>query len=259
MPSRASTAASAPWSDGTPGGTAPSNSTDRPRTTIVSAGSLPRNVNRPHRSPCSTDSSRNPDGSLGVEPTSFTNADTGVSRSASTSRHTGTTVCSRASERNSSRDGCVTTSHPPGSGAGAEAAKEARALAGVARAAPLLLDDEEQRVAVTVVVGLAQPLAVARGVALAPQLLAAAAPIDHPALGERRAHGVLVHPGQHEDAAGALFLRDGGNEPVGVPRDGRDLGLGRRNRARGCGHRRLRVPVTFGPLESDFAAFACQN
>ena len=60
------------------GCTAPWNSTERPRTTIVSAGSLPRNVNRPHRSACSTDSRRKPDGSLGADPTSFTNAETGT-------------------------------------------------------------------------------------------------------------------------------------------------------------------------------------
>src|SRR5262245_59114712 len=185
----ASTAASAPWSEGMPGGTAPANCTDRPCTTIVSAGSLPRNVNRPHRSACSTDSSRKPDGSSGAEPTSFTNADTGVSRSARTSRHTGTTVCSRASARKSSRDGCTepTAISAPRSYAArccarTEAAEEARVLAGVTRAAPLLFDDEEQRVAVAVVVRLADPLAVAGRVALAPQLLTTAAPIDHPTL-----------------------------------------------------------------------------
>src|SRR6478736_2841391 len=245
----ASSAASAPWSDGMfAEGSVPSNSTDRPRATKVSAGSRPRNEKRPHRSACSTDSRRNAGGSASPAPASFTNADTGVSRSASTSRHTGTTVWSRASARNSSRDGCVTTSHSPRNGAGSEAAEETRALPGVARAAPLLLDDEEQRVAAAVVVGLAQPLAVARGVALAPQLLATATPVDHPALGERRAHRVLVHPRQHEHAAGAHLLRDRGHEPVDVPRDGRDLRLGDvakwlRRRARGCGHRRLRVPV----------------
>src|SRR5262245_19539261 len=255
--SRASTAASAPWSDGTPGGTAPSNSTDRPRTTIVSAGSLPRNVKRPHRSACSTDSSRKPDGSLGVAPTSFTNADTGVSRSASTSRHTGTTVWSRASARNSSRDGCVTTSHPPGSGAGTEGPEEARPLAGVAGAAALLLHDEQERVGVAVVVGLAQPLAVAGGVALAPQLLSAAAPIHHAALGERGPDRVLVHPRQHEHPTGALLLRDRGNEPVDIPRDGRDLGLRHvaksAGRACGCGHRRARVPLPSCDLPRRFS------
>ena len=88
-----------------PGGGVPSNSTARPRATSVSAGSRPRNENRPQRSACSTDSSRKPGGSCSPAPTSFTNAETGVSRSASTSRHTGTTVWSRASATNSSRDG----------------------------------------------------------------------------------------------------------------------------------------------------------
>ena len=87
--SRASSTASVPRSSGTPSGGAPPNhSMLRPRATNVRAGSRPRNENRPHRSACSTDSSRKPSRS----PTSFTNADSGVSRSASTSRHTGTTV-----------------------------------------------------------------------------------------------------------------------------------------------------------------------
>ena len=59
--SSASSAASAPWSAGTPGGgVAGRTRRARPRTTSVSAGSRPRNENRPQRSACSTDSSRNP-------------------------------------------------------------------------------------------------------------------------------------------------------------------------------------------------------
>jgi hypothetical protein len=54
----------------------------------VRAGSRPTKEYRPHRSPCSTDSRRNPS----PAPTILRNIDTGVSRSASTSRHTGTTV-----------------------------------------------------------------------------------------------------------------------------------------------------------------------
>ena len=56
-------------------GSAPVTSTDRPRTTRVSSGSQPMNENRPQRSPCSTDSSRNPSRS----PTNLANALTGVS------------------------------------------------------------------------------------------------------------------------------------------------------------------------------------
>ena len=58
--SSASSAASAPWSVGTPGGGVPSTLDRRCRApTSVSAGSRPRNENRPQRSACSTDSSRN--------------------------------------------------------------------------------------------------------------------------------------------------------------------------------------------------------
>ena len=85
----------------------------------------------------------------GRRATSFTNAETGVSRSASTSRHTGTTVWSRASATNSSRDGSSAAigagSDGPGRGAAAEGPEEAAALAGVAGAPALLLDHEEQR------------------------------------------------------------------------------------------------------------------
>ena len=112
--SSASSAASAPASVGTPGGGGRSNSTRGPRATSVSAGSRPRNENRPHRSACSTDSSRKADGSVSAAPASFTNAETGVSRSASTSRHTGTTVWSRASATNSSRDSPAAVTAAPG-------------------------------------------------------------------------------------------------------------------------------------------------
>src|SRR5437879_2769500 len=121
------------------------------------------NDHRPHRSPCSTDSSRKP----GSSPTIRRNAATGVVRSASTSRQTGTTVKSRASARNSSL---------LGRSIGAERPEEARLGARVARAGAFLLDDEEQRVAVAVVVRLADPLPIARRVALRPPLLAGPAP-----------------------------------------------------------------------------------
>ena len=104
--SSASSAASAPRSVGHAGGRRRRRTRRGGRARpCVSAGSRPRNENRPQRSACSTDSSRKPGGRRRPAPTSFTNADTGVSRSASTSRHTGTTVWSRASARNSSRDG----------------------------------------------------------------------------------------------------------------------------------------------------------
>src|SRR5262249_52451851 len=80
----------------------------------------------------------------------------------------------------------------------AERTEEAGARPGVARAPPLLFDDEEQGVAVAVVVRLANPLAIARRVALAPQLPAATAPEHRPALGERAPERLLVHPREHQ-------------------------------------------------------------
>src|SRR4051794_31580563 len=146
-----------------------------PRATRVAAGRRPTNDQRLHRS-CSTDSSRNP----GSSPTSLRNAATGVVRSATTSRQTGTTVCSRARARNSALVGFSTVPMVDGlvDVLGPEAPEETRVLAGVARAAAFLLDDEEQHVAVAVVVGVADVLAVAGRVALAPYLLAAARPED---------------------------------------------------------------------------------
>src|SRR3954452_14839356 len=105
------------------------------------------NDQRLQRSPCSTDSKRNP----GWSPTQRAKAETGVTRSASTSRHTGTTVWSAASLRNSSLLGRSISSPAIGPTEGAVEAAEA---AGVARAVALLLDHEQQRVAVAVVVGL---------------------------------------------------------------------------------------------------------
>ena len=74
-------------------------------------------------------------------------------RSASSSRHTGMTVWVRARARNSSSEGLITGS--PASGRAvfrAEGPEEAGALPGVARARALLVDHEQQRVAVAVVV-----------------------------------------------------------------------------------------------------------
>ena len=65
----------------------PVTSTCRPRATRVAMGLRPMNDQRLQRSPCSTDSSRNPS----PGPTTRAKAATGVVRSASTSRHTGTT------------------------------------------------------------------------------------------------------------------------------------------------------------------------
>src|SRR4051794_34640844 len=154
-----------------------------PPATRVAAGRRPTNDQRAQRSPCSTDSSRKP----GSSPTTRRNADTGVTRSASTSRHTGTTVWVAASLRKVSRSGRsgadIGPRHP---------AVEATAVAGVASAATLLLDDEQQRVAVAVVEGVAHVLAVTGRLALPPGLLPGPAPEAGAARLQGLAQGVLV-------------------------------------------------------------------
>ena len=99
----------------------------------------------------------------------------------------------------------------------------------------LLLDHEQQRVAVAVVVGLAHPLAVARGVALAPQLLARPAPEDRAPFVERAAQGLVVHPGEHQHPPGPHLLDDCRGQAVGVPLDSGEVVIAGDNRCRWSG------------------------
>src|SRR5207302_5482883 len=150
-----------------------------------------------------------------------------VVRSASTSRHTGTTVWPRASERKSSLLGCSTRC--------SEGAEEAGPLARVARAPALLFDHEQHGVAVAVVVRLPYPLPVARGLALAPVLLSGAAPEPAAPGGKGAAQRLLVHPRQLQHLAGALLLDDGRHQPVGIERNLAQVTLVDSDR-RGGGH-----------------------
>jgi hypothetical protein len=84
-------ASSGPVAPATASGGVPSQETSPCDPRRTRNGSKPTNENRPHRSPCSADSSRK----LGPSPASFAYTDSGVSRSASSSRQTGTTPWSR--------------------------------------------------------------------------------------------------------------------------------------------------------------------
>src|SRR5438067_90725 len=185
-----------------PSGRVPSTSMRPPRATRVAAGRRPMNEKRPQRPPWSTDSRRKP----GSSPTTRRKAETGVDRSARSSRQTGTTVWPAARARNSSLLGFSICSP--------EGAEEAGAFTGVARPPAFLLDHEEYGVAVAVVVRLPHPLPVARGLALAPVLLAGPAPEPAPSCRQRAAHGLLVHPAEHEHLAGVVFLDDGRQQAV---------------------------------------------
>src|SRR3954454_2304317 len=172
---------------------------------------------------------------------------TAVSASASSRRVTGTTGWSSAA--NSSRDGVVTpsltpcllraTPEPlrstlaetlpnPSSRGHLQRPVEAGALAGVARRA-LLVDEEQQRVAVAVQPDVAHPLAVAGGLPLDPVLAAAARPVRRPPGRERAAQRLVVHPGEHQHLAGVVLLDDGGDEAGRVAaQQRRDRGVERR-------------------------------
>ena len=104
MRNNSSIAASIPLSKGTLDGISPVAVIFPCLMVRVPRGSRPTNEYLLQRSPCSTDSRRNPSPS----PTNLMNAATGVSKSARTCVHTGTTVCSCASAMNSSRLGVIT-------------------------------------------------------------------------------------------------------------------------------------------------------
>ena len=93
-----------------------------------------------------------------------------------------------------------------------------RPLPGVAGAVAVLVDQDQQRVAVAVDPDLAHVLAVARRLPLAPVLLAAAAPEPGPPGVQGPAQGLGVHVGDHEDLAvdGVLDHRD--HQPAVVER-----------------------------------------
>src|SRR4051794_21671946 len=142
---------------------------------------------------------------------------TAVSPSASSRRVTGTMTPdpparsvtpdppARSWAATSSRDGMVSPSRT----GDLQLAVEAGALAGVA-GRPLLVDEDQQRVAVAVQADVADPLAVPGGLALHPVLAPAARPVGGPARGQGAAQRLVVHPGDHEHLTGVVLLDDGG-------------------------------------------------
>src|SRR3954453_22770872 len=161
---------------------------------------------------------------------------TAVSASASSLRVTGTTGWS--SRANSSRVGLVTPSLMPcplarfrnrsaprsflaatlanaSSRGDPQRPVEAPPLPGAAGRA-LLVDEDQQRVAVAVQPHLADPLPVSGGLALHPVLAAAARPVRRPACRQGAVQRLVVHPREHEHLAGVVLLDDGGDQPRGV-------------------------------------------
>src|ERR687886_3019849 len=133
---------------------------------------------------------------------------TAVSPSASSRRVTGSIGWSAAAA--SSRDGVVSPSRT----GDLQLAVEAGALAGVAGRA-LLVDEDQQRVAVAVQADVAHPLAVPGGLPLHPVLAPAARPVGGPAGGQGAAQRLVVHPRDHEHLAGVVLLDHGGDQTGG--------------------------------------------
>ena len=84
------------------------------------------------------------------------------------------------------------------------------------RAAPFLIDLEQQRVAVAVIRSAADELAVSRCVALTPHFLPRPAPEDGAPLRQRLGQCLGVHPRHHEDTARGGLLDDGRDEPLPI-------------------------------------------
>ena len=76
------------------------------------------------------------------------------------------------------------------------------------------LDPEQQRVLVAIDEDVADPLALARGLALAPQAIARPAPVMGKAGGEGLLECCLVHPGGHKALAGRGVDDEDRDEPV---------------------------------------------
>jgi hypothetical protein len=92
-------------------------------------------------------------------------------------------------------------------------------VAGDAGFVAQLGDAEQQHVVVAVHADVVHLLHVAGLLALVPQALAAAAPVDRLAALGRGGQGLAVHPGEHQHVAAAPFLRDDGHQAVAVPLD----------------------------------------
>ena len=100
---------------------------------------------------------------------------------------------------------------------------EAGAVAGVTGRS-VLVDHEEDGVAVAVEPHLTHLLDVSGRLALDPVVLAAAAPERAAAGGERAVQGLVVHPSDHQDVAAGGVLDNGGHEATGVALEARGHG-----------------------------------
>ena len=203
------------------------------RARSASPASARRRTSSATTTPCSADSSRNVPGrspaSLRYSPTGVIGVgqqpadhrdDPAVAgeraerlqrRPRATPRWTSAAVDRRSSARSS---GSPSVGRADGGGSGPPASKQVRSPVWqaaptwstlISRASP----SQSRRTALHV-------LDVAGRVALAPVLLAAAAPVGRPAGGQRAVQGLVVHPADHQHLAGVVLLDDAHDQAVGV-------------------------------------------
>jgi hypothetical protein len=80
----------------------------------------------------------------------------------------------------------------------------------------VLIDLDEEAIAIAIEGDVFHGLGVAAFLAFHPEFLTGAAPKVGLAGGDGALQGGTVHPSHHDDAAAFLFLHDGGNEAVGI-------------------------------------------
>ena len=92
-------------------------------------------------------------------------------------------------------------------------------MTGQTRRVAGLGDFHQQHIVVTIQSQLMHGLDVAGLFTFEPQFVARAAEIHRPPQLRRFLQGFAVHPGEHQHIVAADFLRDYGNQPLGVPFD----------------------------------------
>ena len=80
----------------------------------------------------------------------------------------------------------------------------------------VLLDLDEEDVAIAIEGDVLDGLGIAAFLAFHPEFLAGTAPKVGLAGGDGALKGGAIHPGHHDDAAGFLFLHDGRDEALGI-------------------------------------------
>ena len=90
---------------------------------------------------------------------------------------------------------------------------------------------EKKRVAIAVVIRLANELTITAGIAFTPQLLATTTEIHHATFSKSHVERLCIHPGHHQNVTGFYTLRDSWYQTVGVVGNGTKLLGGSNNDA----------------------------